>query len=67
MIIIKNKFHLIASVFQLIVGIAGVLSFVVLVADGAIEILSKWTFTFVLAVCFVIIGIKGIKDYKTVQ
>ena len=63
----EKIFYLIASVFQLIVGIAGVLSFAVLVADGEIGILSKWTITFALAVCFVIIGIKGIKDYKTVQ
>ncbi|MBQ8763084.1 MAG: hypothetical protein IJZ07_03160 [Clostridia bacterium] len=63
----KNKFCLIASVFQSIVGIAGILSFAVLVADGEIELLSKWTITFALTVCFVIIGIKGIKDYKTVQ
>lgn len=63
----KKPFYLVASVFQLIIGIAGVLAFAVLAADGAIEILSKWTITFALAVCFIVIGIKGIKDYKTAQ
>lgn len=63
----KKPFYLVASVFQLIIGIAGVLAFSVLAADGAIEILSKWTITFALAVCFIAIGIKGIKDYKTAQ
>ncbi len=63
----KKPFYLVASVFQLLIGIAGALAFAVLAADGEIEILSKWTMTFALAVCFIVIGIKEIKDYKTAQ
>lgn len=61
-----KKVFLVASVFQLIIGISGVLAFVILTADGEIKLFSKWTMTFALALCFIIIGIKGIKDYKTI-
>lgn len=63
----KKGFYLFASVFQLLVGMAGIAAFVILAADGEIEIFSKWTITVVLAVCFFIIGLIGIKDYKSTQ
>lgn len=63
----KSIFCLVVSVFQLIIGISGVLAFVILAADGEIKFFSKWTVTFALALYFIIIGIKGIKDYKSVK
>ena len=63
----NKPFYLVASVLQLIIGIAGALLFVILAADGAVELLSKRTFSFALSVCFIVIGIKGIKAYKAAQ
>ena len=63
----KKVFCLVVSVFQLIIGIAGASAFVILAADGEIELFSKWTMTFALALYFIIIGIKGIKDYKSAK
>ena len=57
----KSKWYLISSVFQLIVGISAILSFIVLAADG--ENMTKWIITLLLSLAFVIIGIIGIKDY----
>lgn len=61
----KKGFYLFASVFQLLVGMSGIIAFAVLMADG--ELSYKWIITFVLSVFFAIIGIKGLKDYKTIQ
>lgn len=57
----KSKWYLISSVFQLIVGISAIISFIVLAADG--ENMTKWIITLLLSLAFVIIGIIGIKDY----
>lgn len=58
----KSKFNLFASIFQIIVGLAAIASFIVLTADGMLE--KKFIITLLLAIAFVIIGIKGIIDYK---
>lgn len=58
-----NKgFYLFASVFQLLVGIAGIIFFAVLTSDG--ESPSKLIVALILSVALVVIGIKGITDYK---
>ena len=59
----KNKFNLIASIFQLVVGVATVLAFVVLGSSG--ENMSKWIVTLILSIAFVVLGIIGIIDYKS--
>ena len=59
----KNKFNLIASIFQLVVGVAAVLAFVVLGSGG--ENMSKWIATLILSIAFVVLGIIGIVDYKS--
>lgn len=59
----KNKFNLIASIFQLIVGVTAVLAFVVLGSSG--ENMSKWIVTLILSIAFVVLGIIGIIDYKS--
>ena len=59
----KNKFNLIASIFQLVIGVVAVLSFVILGSGG--ENMSKWIVTFILSIAFVVLGIIGIIDYKS--
>ena len=59
----KNKFNLIASIFQIIFGGLAILSYIVLVASG--ENMIKWTVTLILSIAFVILGIIGILDYKS--
>ncbi len=59
----KSKFNLIASIFQLVVGVAAVLAFVVLGASG--ENMSKWIVTLILSIAFVVLGIIGIIGYKS--
>ncbi len=44
----KNKFNLIASIFQIVVGIAAVLAFVVLGLSG--EDMSRWLVTLILSI-----------------
>lgn len=59
----KNKFNLIASIFQLVVGVSAVLAFVLLGSSG--ENMSKWIVTLILSIAFVVLGIIGIIDYKS--
>ncbi len=57
----KTKFNLFASIFQLIVGLLAIASFIILWANG--EVVTKWIITLVLAVVFVILGVVGVIDY----
>ena len=59
----KSKWSLFVSVFQLIVGILAITSFVILAFDG--ENMSRWIITLILSIVFVIMGIIGIIDYKS--
>ncbi len=59
----KNKFNLIASIFQLVIGIVAIWAFVVLGSSG--EDMSRWIVTLILSIAFVILGIIGIMDYKS--
>lgn len=59
----KSKWQLFSAIFQLIVGIAAVISFVILGFSG--ENMTRWIVTLVLAIAFVILGIVGIVDYKS--
>lgn len=59
----KNKWHLIASIFQLIFGIAAILSFVIVGLYD--ENIAKWIVTLILSIAFVVLGIIGIIDYKS--
>lgn len=58
-----KKFNLIASIFQLLVGITGILAFVVLAING--ENMTRWIVTLILAFVFVVIGVIGIFNYKS--
>ena len=59
----KSKWQLIASIFQLIVGLAAIISFAILGFCG--ENMAKWIVTLIVSVAFVVLGIIGIIDYKS--
>lgn len=59
----KSKWQLFASMFQLIVGLAAIISFAILGLGG--ENMAKWVVTLILSVTFVVLGIIGIIDYKS--
>ena len=58
----KNKWQLISSIIQLIVGLLSILAFIILAING--EIVTRWIITLLLAIAFVIIVIIGIIDYR---
>ena len=58
----KSKLNLIASIFQLIIGVLSVLAFIVLGSGG--ENMTKWIVTLFLSIAFVVLGIIGIIDYR---
>ena len=57
-----SKWRLFSSIFQIVVGIAAIIAYIVIAASG--EPLGKWTVTLLLAIAFVVIGIIGIADWK---
>ena len=59
----KSKWQLFSSIFQLVVGVAAILSFAILGLDG--EDMAKWIGTLLLSVAFVVLGIIGIVDYRS--
>ena len=50
-----NKWRLFSSVFQIVVGVAAIIAYVVIAASG--EVLGKWTITLILAIAFLIMGV----------
>lgn len=58
----KTKLHLFTSVFELVIGLLAVGSFVLIVID-ANENAMKWVGTLILSVVFIIMGITGIISY----
>ena len=57
-----SKWCLFSSIFQIVVGIAAIIAYIVISASG--EPLGKWTVTLLLAIAFVVIGAIGIADWK---
>ena len=55
-----SKWRLFSSIFQIVVGIAAIIAYIVIAASG--EPLGKWTVTLLLAIAFVVIGVIGIAD-----
>ena len=55
-----NKWHLFSSIFQIVVGVAAIIAYVVIAISG--EPLGRWTITLLLAIAFVVIGVIGIID-----
>ena len=54
--------NLFAAIFQIVVGIAAIIAYVIIAASG--EALGKWTVTLLLAIAFVVIGVIGIIDWN---
>jgi hypothetical protein len=61
----KSKWHLAASVFQLVVGLLAIIAFCILCSGG--ENIVKWIITLLLAVGYVIMGIVGIIHYRSIK
>ena len=57
-----NKWRLFSSVFQIVVGVAAIIAYVVIAVSG--EALGKWTITLILAIAFLIMGVIGIVGWK---
>ena len=57
-----NNWNLFASIFQIVVGIAAIIAYVLIAVSG--EPLGRWTITLLLAIACVVIGIIGLVDWK---
>lgn len=57
-----KKWNLITSIFQIAVGIAAIVAYIVIAASG--EPIGRWTVTLILAIAFLVIGVIGVIDYK---
>lgn len=56
-----KKRPLISSVFQLCIGIAAAVAYIIIATGG--EPLGKWTVTLLLAIAFIVLGVIGITDW----
>ena len=50
-----KKWNLFAARFQIVVGIAAIVAYIVVAASG--ELLGQWTITLILAIAFVVMGV----------
>lgn len=57
-----KRFDLIASIIQVIIGLCGIVAYIVLLTSHS-ENMLKWTITAVLSVAFLVIGIMRIIGY----
>lgn len=57
----RGTFHLIASVFEALMGLLAILSYVILRISG--ENMRKWHITVLFATALVIIGVRGILSH----
>ena len=58
-----NRWRLIASIFQLAVGLVGIIT--ATVVGFRDENTAKWVVTLILSIAFIALGIVGIFDYKS--
>ena len=56
-----KKWNLFAAIFQIVVGIAAIIAYIIIATSG--EPLGKWTITLILAITFVVIGVINTIDY----
>lgn len=61
-----SKFFYIAGIIQTFFGILTLLVYIAVLIKGT-EIIGKWTVTLVIALLFIYVGIKNIKDYKKIK
>ena len=59
----KNRWWLISSVFQLVIGLLAVAAFCVLFLSGAETLSGKWIVTLALSVAYVVMGGIGIASH----
>ncbi len=59
----SKKGRLFVSIFQLVIGLLAVASFIVVAVMGG-EDMVKWIVTLLLAIAYVVLGIIGIIDHK---
>lgn len=57
----KSKFNLFASIFQIVVGLAAIVFYILLAFSG--EKMLRWTVTLLFAIYFLIIGIVDLIKY----
>ncbi|MBE6531007.1 MAG: hypothetical protein E7679_02795 [Ruminococcaceae bacterium] len=56
-----KKWNLFAAIFQIVVGIAAIVAYIILATSG--EPMGKWTVTLILAIAFVVIGAINAVDH----
>ena len=56
-----KKWNLFTAIFQIVVGIAAIISYIVIAASN--EPLDKWTVTLIFAIAYMVIGIINVIDY----
>ena len=59
----KRIWNLIAAIVQLIIGIFAITSFAILAING--EEIAKWIPAALLSTVFVVLGLIGIKEFKS--
>ena len=57
----KKGYPLFASIFQAVVGLAAIVSYILLAAGN--EPAGKWTVTLILAIVFLVMGAAGIVSH----
>ena len=58
----KSQWKLFVSVFQIVVGVLAIASFIILLPHN--ENILRWIVTLALSIAFVVMGIMGIIDYN---
>ena len=58
----KSKWYLISSIFQIIVGVLAIVSFILMAINGDLE--TRWVITLLLAIAFVVMGVIGVLDNR---
>ena len=58
----KSKWYFISSVFQIVVGLLAIVSFIVMAINGDLE--TRWVVTLILAIAFVVMGVLGVLDNR---
>ena len=59
----RNIWKLMASIVKLVIGIAAIISYIIVINNAQIVHLLKWRITLILSVGFVIGGSVGIVDW----
>ena len=57
-----KKWNLFAAIFQIVVGIAAIIAYIVIAVSG--EPFGRWTITLIVAIAFVVMGVIGLWDRK---